>query len=38
MLRIYLVVNISWVVKYKEQVERQKVKKIKLVKIEKFKK
>jgi len=27
MLRIYLVVNVSWVVKYEEQVERQKVKK-----------
>jgi len=37
-IRIHLVVNISWVVRYKEQVEEQKVKKEKLVEIDKVKK
>jgi len=37
-IRIHLVVNISWVVRYKEQVEEQKVKKEKLVEINKVKK
>ena len=36
-IRIYLVVNVSQVVKYKKQVERQKVKKVKLIKVEEVK-
>jgi len=37
-MRIYLVVNISQVVRYKEYVEEQKVKEVKLVKIDRVKK
>ena len=33
-MRIYLVVNISWVVQYKEQVEEQKVEEAKPVEID----
>jgi len=33
-MRIYLVVNVSQIVKYREQVERQKVKEVKLVEME----
>jgi len=36
-MRIHLVVNVSWVVWYKEQVGRQKVKKVKPVEVEKVK-
>ena len=36
-MRIYLVVNISWIVQYREQVEKQKVEKVKLVEIEEVK-
>jgi len=35
---IYLVVNISWIVKYKEQMERQKVEEVKPVEINRVKK
>jgi len=35
---IYLVINVSWIVKYKEQMERQKVEKVKSVEIDKVKK
>ena len=35
---IYLVVNVSWIVKYKEQIKRQKVKKVKPVEMDKVKK
>ena len=34
LMRIYLVVNISWVVQYKEQVEEQKVEEAKPVEID----
>jgi len=33
-MRIYLVVNVSWIVQYKEQVEGQKKKEGKLIEIE----
>ena len=33
-MRIHLVVNISQVIQYKEQVERQKVEEVKLVEVE----
>ena len=33
-MRIHLVMNVSWVVQYKEQIERQKVEEVKLVKID----
>jgi len=32
-MRIYLVVNMSWVLRYREQVERQKVEEMKSVEI-----
>ena len=35
---IYLVVNVSWIVKYKEQIKRQKVKKVKPVEMDRVKK
>jgi len=35
---IYLVVNISWIVKYKEQMERQKVEEVKPVEMNRVKK
>jgi len=34
LMKIYLVVNVSQVVRYREQVEGQKVKKMKLVKVD----
>jgi len=34
LMRIYLVVNVSWVIQYKEQVGEQKAKEIKLVEVE----
>ena len=34
LMRIHLVVNVSWAVWYKEQVRRQKVKEVKLVEVE----
>ena len=37
-IRIYSVVNFSWVVRYREQVEEQKIEKVKPVKINKVKK
>ena len=37
LMRIYLVVNISWAVWYKEQVGRQNIKKVKPVKVEEVK-
>jgi len=37
-MRIYLVVNISQVIGYREQVERQKLEKVKPVKIDGIKK
>jgi len=37
-IRIYLVVNISWIVKYKEQMERQKVEEVKPVEMNRVKK
>ena len=37
-MRIYLVVNISQVVRYREQVEEQKVKEVKLVEVDKVEK
>jgi len=33
-MRIHLVVNVSWVVQYREQVERQKVEKVKPIEVE----
>ena len=33
-MRIYLVVNVSWIVQYKEQVEGQKKEKVKPIKAE----
>ena len=33
-IRIHIVVNVSQIVKYREQVERQKVKEVKLVEVE----
>ena len=33
-MRIHLVVNMSWVVRYKEQVEGQKVEEMKLVEVD----
>ena len=35
---IYLVVNVSWIVKYKEQIKRQKVKEVKPVEMDRVKK
>ena len=37
-IKIYLVVNISKIVRYKEQVEKQKVEEVKLVKVDRAKK
>ena len=34
LMRVHLVVDISWIVWYKEQVERQKIEKVKLVEME----
>ena len=34
LMRIHLVVNISWVVRYRKQVERQNIRKLKLVEID----
>ena len=36
-MRIHLVVNVSWVVQYKKQVEERKVEEVKLVKVEEVK-
>jgi len=36
-MRIHLVVNISWVIQYKEQVRRQKIVEVKLVEVEEVK-
>jgi len=36
-IRIHLVINVSWVVWYKEQVERQKIDEVKLVEVDKAK-
>ena len=36
-IRIHLVVNISWIVWYKEQVEEQKLEKVKLVEVKEVK-
>jgi len=36
LMRIHLVVNVSWVERCRKQVERQKVKEMKLVEIEKI--
>jgi len=33
-MRIYLVVNVSWIVQYREQVERQKRKEVKPIEVE----
>ena len=38
LMRIHLVVNVSWVVWYREQVERQKAKEVKLVEVEEVEK
>jgi len=38
LIRIHLVLNVSQVVHYKEQIEEQKLEKVKLVEIEKVKK
>ena len=38
LMRIHLVVNVSWVVWYREQVERQKAKEVKLVEEEEVEK
>ena len=38
LMRIYLVVNVSWVVWYREQVEGQKVEEVKLVEVEEVEK
>ena len=38
LIRIHLVVNVSQVVQYKEQVEGQKVEEVKLVKVEEVEK
>ncbi len=35
LMRIYLVVNISWVVRYRKQVERQKVEEVKQIEVNK---
>ena len=37
-MKIYPVVNVSQVVRYKEQVEKQKIEKVKLVEVNKVKK
>ena len=37
LIRIYLVINVSWVVQYKEQIKGQKKEKEKLVEVEKVK-
>ena len=37
-MRIYLVVNMSQVVRYREQVEEQKIEKVKLIKIKEIEK
>jgi len=34
---IYLVINISWVARYREQVERQKIKEVEVDKVKKWK-
>ena len=34
---IYLVVNVSWVVQYRKQVGKQKIKKVKLIEVEEIK-
>jgi len=34
LMKIHLVVNISWVVRYRKQIERQKIKKVKLIEVE----
>ena len=34
LMRVHLVVDISWIVWYKEQVERQKIEKVKQVEME----
>jgi len=36
-MRIYLVVNVSWVVHYKKQMKEQKIEKVKLVKVKEVK-
>jgi len=33
-MRIHLTINVSWVIRYREQVEKQKVKEVKLVEID----
>ena len=38
LIRIHLVVNVSWIVQYREQVGRKKVEEAKLVKVEEVKK
>ena len=37
LMRIYLVVNISWIVQYRDQVGRQKKVEVKLVEVEEVK-
>ena len=34
LMKIHLVVNISWVVRYRKQIERQKIEKVKLIEVE----
>ena len=37
-MRIHLVVEISWVIRYKEKLEKKKVEEVKLVKVDRIKK
>jgi len=37
LMRIHLVVNVSWVIQYKEQVEEQKAEEVKPVEVERIK-
>ena len=37
-MRIHLVVDISWVVRYKEKLEKKKVEEVKLVKVDRIEK
>ena len=36
-MRIHLIVNISWVVRYKELVEKQKIEEVKLIEVKEVK-
>ena len=37
-MRIHLVVDISWVIRYKEKLEKKKVEEVKLVKVDRIEK